>query len=405
MRICAVSLSALGAMRPLIYTRHHRRRVVVAMRRAGAGAGGESMLPTHSGKSGNTGASYLESMMKPLGVAIAVCVLLFVMFKPKSGFDHAFDETNINQFKARLQERGGAQPSAREQAGATSGGAEGGVKAIRLMTFNVANYDDHHQWEIRRKMIAQLIVRENVDVVALQELRHNRNHESEQGSEPKGQLMQLMKELNREFGRPASQGNACRYHLSKSHYYDKRADFWEGKAILICNPDIEVAGVRDLKLKKPQESGDTNMRTAQMAELWVPAPDNPDGVFKIGVVNVHFSYDKYEYASNVKQALQAVQQDWPDLMVRRVTYASLPSCAILLSPPPLPSSPPLLPSPPPLPSLLPSPPLLTSYPLLLSSPPHLPSSRRHFSSAMSISSLTTPPFAPFMIALSMLGGN
>jgi hypothetical protein len=240
---------------------------------------GDGLLPSHGGRSSRKADASLDTFYKQgLVVAGALCFFVLLIFKPFGGFGQASDDSHINEFKARLQDQrkgGGLSARDRVESNSAQDGAsaqEGGLKAIRLMTFNVANYDDHHQWDLRRKMIAQLIVRENADVVALQELRHNPNHALEKGSEPKGQLMQLIKELNREFNRPATLGNACRYHLSKSHYYDKRADFWEGKAILICNSEIEVANVRDIKLKKPTASGDRNMRTIQMAELWIPAP-------------------------------------------------------------------------------------------------------------------------------------
>ena len=75
--------------------------------------------------------------------------------------------------------------------------------------------------------------------------------------------------------------------------------------------------------------------------------ENPDGVFKIGVVNVHFSYDKHEYKSNILEALAAVQRDWPDLMVRGWVSAATvappaaavaPSAVTIVPPPPPPAA-------------------------------------------------------------------
>jgi endonuclease/exonuclease/phosphatase family metal-dependent hydrolase len=91
---------------------------------------------------------------------------------------------------------------------------------IKVMTFNVANYNDHGNWEHRRKLIAHQILQANADVVALQELRyggssseflqhiykllrtrvhqlsrHDPNHPTEGTVDGKGMLEQLLKQV------------------------------------------------------------------------------------------------------------------------------------------------------------------------------------------------------------------
>ncbi len=84
----------------------------------------------------------------------------------------------------------------------------------------------------------------------------------------------------------------------------------------MCNEEIQVAEVVDVKLEKPYSSNDQNERTAQMVELWVPSdsPAAEDGVLKVGLVNAHFSYDSAEYRRNILEVQGQVQSRWPNLM-------------------------------------------------------------------------------------------
>jgi endonuclease/exonuclease/phosphatase family metal-dependent hydrolase len=197
---------------------------------------------------------------------------------------------------------------------------------VRVMTFNVANYHDHKQWAKRRKLIANLIKGEQADIVSLQELRNDDELEEElQGrkdlpGEPRGMLAQLLAELE-------AVGVRCQHRISKSHVYNAETDFWEGKvrsaepvpsppllvtitrrslarvgqAVLVCNPAWDIDSDEILELSKPGSSGDQNRRTAQLLQLSAAAPDGSGRRHRVGVVNVHFSYDTSEYKQNIQQ--------------------------------------------------------------------------------------------------------
>ena len=53
---------------------------------------------------------------------------------------------------------------------------------MKILTWNLANYDDHLNWEIRRKLIVKEIAKYQPDVLALQEVRYNSQHPSTQDS-------------------------------------------------------------------------------------------------------------------------------------------------------------------------------------------------------------------------------
>ncbi len=179
------------------------------------------MLPsTHRGagrRSGGVG----EDAVFPLLVAGVLTVALVALWSAGT-FSSSADSVELQDFKARLQ---GERVAARAEQEPPQQRRK--KRNFRLMTFNIANYDDHGEWPTRRKLIASLIERERPDVIALQELRHNMNHATETGHSPRGQLQHLLREINSAYGQPADvAGDICRHWLSKSHYYDRQADFW-----------------------------------------------------------------------------------------------------------------------------------------------------------------------------------
>lgn len=42
---------------------------------------------------------------------------------------------------------------------------------MRVMSYNVWNYDSGRDWDVRKKVVAEIVKRADVDVVAFQELR------------------------------------------------------------------------------------------------------------------------------------------------------------------------------------------------------------------------------------------
>jgi endonuclease/exonuclease/phosphatase family metal-dependent hydrolase len=44
---------------------------------------------------------------------------------------------------------------------------------IKMMNYNVANFTDHKNWEVRSTLLAKTIISENADIIGLQELRYD----------------------------------------------------------------------------------------------------------------------------------------------------------------------------------------------------------------------------------------
>jgi len=44
---------------------------------------------------------------------------------------------------------------------------------LKVMTYNMANYDDHAQWPTRSQMFSQVIMEKQPDIILFQEVRFN----------------------------------------------------------------------------------------------------------------------------------------------------------------------------------------------------------------------------------------
>lgn len=225
----------------------------------------------------------------------ALCVPCIECHGPADSIDGSCPST-CESIPTEQHERKEAEAFAAEKAALKA--SDG---TVRVMTFNVANYHDHGNWVLRRRLIAEIIAHENVDIVSLQELRHDNDHPEEQNAQHKGMLKQLLAEL-------AALNHHCDHRLSKSHYYDVEKDFWEGKAVLVCNPKWKIVEDYELSLKKPPESHDLNRRTAQLVEIATKTGGKKQ---HMGIVNVHQSYDKFEYNTNIKETLAHADTLWP----------------------------------------------------------------------------------------------
>mmetsp|Transcript_6477 Transcript_6477/g.16355 ORF Transcript_6477/g.16355 Transcript_6477/m.16355 type:complete len:306 (-) Transcript_6477:1636-2553(-) len=179
-------------------------------------------------------------------------------------------------------------------------GSGTGPVIVRLLTVNLANYNDHPHWPERCRMIATLIADNRVDVAALQE---NRFDASEQTTAETHLSMsnQLVEEL-------AGLGLACSVVDNRAQYYDPVTHdvsegvttLWEGLSLVSCQEDIISATT--IFLKHPPGSGDGNRRVTQVVTLSLPERFDTE----LSVVNTHFSYAAAELATNVNQTIDAL---------------------------------------------------------------------------------------------------
>lgn len=172
---------------------------------------------------------------------------------------------------------------------------------LKVITLNAANYDDVGNWEKRKEMIVDTISGNNVDIVALQEIRFDRNQEStEESYLNMGE--QILSQLSE---RKTYENSSIVYQWAQ--YYEngttqKVTAKWEGLGIISRMPIVETGSVF---LSMPPNSGDSNHRITQYAAFY---PES-GGVFYL--FNTHFavySWCQQCTASNVTETIKYMNQ-------------------------------------------------------------------------------------------------
>jgi endonuclease/exonuclease/phosphatase family metal-dependent hydrolase len=131
---------------------------------------------------------------------------------------------------------------------------------LKLITLNARNYDDGADWEIRKKMIVNAIVKYDADVVALQEVRFDQSQESTQITyQNMGE--QIVSDLSLYDGYTTSAivYQWAQYYVNGS-VSQKITTLWEGLGIISRIPILETGSAF---LSMPPDSGDKNHRITQ----------------------------------------------------------------------------------------------------------------------------------------------
>ncbi len=176
---------------------------------------------------------------------------------------------------------------------------------MKIITFNVANYNDHPHWEERKRMIAQILVEQNPDITALQEIRFDPNEESTQNSY-QNMAEQILEEISDTYlGEEFSDSKlvttpAMYYPVSHGdqnpwEYPSKTTGkLWEGLSILAKNN--MVLGTSSVFLSKGSICNDANRRATQM--ISVEANGGPLYFF-----NTHFGLDGPCLETNINETI------------------------------------------------------------------------------------------------------
>jgi len=163
---------------------------------------------------------------------------------------------------------------------------------MKIISLNIANYDDHPDWEKRRLKICELITKTQPNLISLQEVRFNPQqitcHDSYQNSAE--ELLALLHSQNKFLD--------YRIITMPTMYYPSPNDkvIWEGKS-LITNRKILEYG--NFLLTKPAFSQDMNKRSIFWCRLKL---DNSE--FVIG--NLHWGLDEAARIHNASQTAQFV---------------------------------------------------------------------------------------------------
>lgn len=165
---------------------------------------------------------------------------------------------------------------------------------LKVMTLNLANYNDHEHWSKRLQLIVDSIQQAKPDILALQETRFDPDHDSTITTH-QDMAEQILYQLHLRglylqaqlVTQPAmfyphdthSKLGAHNYPLPKSLAPDNHSYYWEGLSIISNLPVLETGSTY---LSQPDDCNDDNRRITQYIK--VDYANKP-----LYIANVHFS--------------------------------------------------------------------------------------------------------------------
>jgi len=170
---------------------------------------------------------------------------------------------------------------------------------MKILTWNLANYDDHPHWNVRLKLIVDEIMRHQPDVLALQEIRYNADHPSTIDSH-----LNMAEQILLELQMQNLYMNA-RIITQPAMYYGKT--HWEGISMITSLETIETGNIFHTLIGA---SSDQNKRITQYAVM-----ANQEMVFAI--FNTHFAYEELGMKLNVGETIDYMNRfaGYPLLLV------------------------------------------------------------------------------------------
>ncbi len=189
-----------------------------------------------------------------------------------------------------------------------------------VLTFNLANYNDHPFWSERLNLIVDAIEDAKADVVVLQEVRFDPDHPSskEDYENMAEQILRKLHErgdfLNAELvSQPAmyypyNKKNTRYYPLPASLSTEKRSLMWEGLSII---SKFKITETGSYFLNPPAGCNDTNKRITQYVKIETKSQP-------LYIANIHFGLGSTCVETNVKETLanlQRVLSDQPVLVM------------------------------------------------------------------------------------------
>lgn len=183
------------------------------------------------------------------------------------------------------------------------------------MTFNIANYDDHNNsksgyWIDRLSVIADVIIENKPDIIALQEIRFNPDQDSTKDSYQNmgEQVLSSLNGSGEYIGSQILTQPVMFYPETTEDFYpilnNSGSVEWEGLSIISSPRVIETGssinipetGTRFLSIVN--EAGDSNKRSVKYALM------KSSTVQSIYIFNCHYSYDIENFQQNVKETIE-----------------------------------------------------------------------------------------------------
>ena len=162
---------------------------------------------------------------------------------------------------------------------------------MKIISWNIANYDDHPKWMTRKNLIADEIIKTDADIIALQEVRFNRDHPSTKATylNTAEQLLVQLQTMNKFV-------DAKIITQSAMHY--QPVGFWEGLSIISNNDIMETGAMFHSYIQNPTDS---NKRITHYS---VAVSNN----FVFFLFNTHFSNDETNLRSNIGEVMSYTER-------------------------------------------------------------------------------------------------
>ncbi len=175
---------------------------------------------------------------------------------------------------------------------------------LKVMTFNLANYDNHGDWPVRLKMFADIIEKHQPDISSFQEVRFNPNNETTQKSyQNMGE--EILFELNQRgvymgssiLSQPVMfypEDSYYSYPVKSPNLGSTRICDWEGLSIVSKVTPI-ITGTRFLSIVN---KSDPNKRSVKYITLTTSSGET------LYIFNCHFSYDLKSFNKNMEETVE-----------------------------------------------------------------------------------------------------
>lgn len=165
---------------------------------------------------------------------------------------------------------------------------------LRIASLNIANYDDHAHWPVRRRLIIEELAQLQPDIIALQEVRYNSENETT--------ALTHLNAAEQIFVGLQQRGLYLNASITteRGMHYRSLADapFWEGLSVISSIPIIE-SGRR--RFSHQHNSFDNNRRILQYLLLyWADR--------ELCLLNTHFTYDMLGLEHNIAETLMVYRR-------------------------------------------------------------------------------------------------
>ncbi|MDA3814580.1 MAG: endonuclease/exonuclease/phosphatase family protein [Candidatus Cloacimonetes bacterium] len=162
---------------------------------------------------------------------------------------------------------------------------------MKIVSWNIANYDDHPKWITRKNLIVDEIIKADPGIIALQEVRFNKDHPSTKATymNTAEQILTQLQSRNKFM--------VAKILIQPAMHF-KINGFWEGLSIISKNDIIETGAIFHSHI---HNSVDINQR---LTHYTVAVSDS----FVFFLFNTHFSNEETNLRSNIGEMMSYTER-------------------------------------------------------------------------------------------------